>query len=243
MQARTSRSGWSEQETEELMEQARRAREEGKPLREVFEATAFKTGRKPNSIRNYYYARSRDAGDERRQRFTPFDADEAERLTEQILTARAGGESVRACVTRLAGGDQRLMLRYQNKYRAMLKSRPDVVERVMERLRGQGLTPPSPYREHSAPASAVSMEQLRALSAGDRRVGDMLDTLAELISGRRAEQAPLATAARQMLDCIRQFASRKPDAREDEWGEFICDLVKRASELEHALDQAEGAIQ
>ena len=59
MQARTGRNGWSEQETEELMEQARRAREEGRPLREVFEATAFRTGRKPNSIRNYYYARSR----------------------------------------------------------------------------------------------------------------------------------------------------------------------------------------
>ena len=235
MQARTGRNGWSEQETEELMEQARRAREEGRPLREVFEATAFRTGRKPNSIRNYYYARSRDAGDAHRQRFTPFDAQEAERLTEQILTARAGGESVRACVTRLAGGDQRLMLRYQNKYRAMLKSRPDVVERVMERLRARGLTPPAPYREHDE--AGEGMERLRALGAGDRRIADMLDTLEALIAGRRAPDAPLAAAARQTLECIRGFAALAPGEREDNWGEFICELVKRASALEHALEQ------
>ena len=59
MQARVGRSGWSDEETRALMDAAHRARAAGRPLREVFDAAAFKTGRKPNSIRNYYYACSR----------------------------------------------------------------------------------------------------------------------------------------------------------------------------------------
>ena len=53
MQARVGRSGWSDEETRALMDAAHRARAAGRPLREVFDAAAFKTGRKPNSIRNY----------------------------------------------------------------------------------------------------------------------------------------------------------------------------------------------
>ena len=59
MQARVGRSGWSDEETRALMDAAHRARAAGRPLREVFDAAAFRTGRKPNSIRNYYYACSR----------------------------------------------------------------------------------------------------------------------------------------------------------------------------------------
>lgn len=238
MQARMGRTGWSEAETAALMERARQAREQGRPLREVFEATAQSTGRRPNSIRNFYYAQSRDG--ERRARFTPFDAGEAERLTEQILTARAGGESVRACVTRLSGGDQRLMLRYQNKYRAMLRSRPDVVERVLERLRAQGLTPPSPYRTAPHPVDAA-LERARRAGAGDRRVCEMLATLEALLGERaQADRAArqLGEAARPLLECVREYMAQPGEAREASWGEFMCELVKRAATLEKALDAA-----
>lgn len=235
MQARMGRAGWSEAETEALMESARRAREQGRPLREVFEAAARTTGRRPNSIRNFYYAQSRDG--ERRARFIPFDADEAEQLAERILAARARGESVRACVAQLAGGDQRLMLRYQNKYRAMLRNRPDVIERVMERLRAQGLKPPSPYRTAPRPVDAA-LERARCMGAGDRRVCDMLATLEALLGERAQAQADarrLSQAARPLLDCVRQYAALPAAAREDGWGEFICELIKRASALEAAL--------
>lgn len=235
MQVRIGRAGWSEAETAALMERARQAREQGRPLREVFEATALSTGRRPNSIRNFYYAQSRDG--ERRARFTPFDAEEAERLTEQILTARAGGESVRACVNRLSGGDQRLMLRYQNKYRAMLRSRPDVVERVLERLRGQGLTPPSPYAT-ARPADAA-LERMRSAGAGEKRVCDMLATLEALLVERaqaERDSRQLSEAARPLLECVRGYMALSGDEREASWGEFMCELVKRAAALEKVLD-------
>ena len=42
MQARVGRSGWSDEETRALMDAAHRARAAGRPLREVFDAAAFK---------------------------------------------------------------------------------------------------------------------------------------------------------------------------------------------------------
>ncbi|HIU46782.1 MAG TPA: hypothetical protein IAC59_05950 [Candidatus Fimadaptatus faecigallinarum] len=240
MQARMGRAGWSEAETAALMERARQAREQGRPLREVFEATAQSTGRRPNSIRNFYYAQNRDG--ERRARFTPFDAGEAEQLTEQILTARASGESVRACVTRLSGGDQRLMLRYQNKYRAMLRSRPDVVERVLERLRAQGLTPPSPYTT-ARPVDAA-LERVRRAGTGEKRVCDMLATLEALLDERaQAEHnaRQLSETARPLLECVRGYMALPGEARDAGWGEFMCELVKRAAALEKALAAAAPA--
>ena len=52
---------------------------------------------------------------------------------EQVLTARAQGQSVRSCLQSLAGGDHSLMLRYQNKYRAVIKNRPEYVQKMVRR--------------------------------------------------------------------------------------------------------------
>ena len=55
-----SRNGWRDDEEATLFTEVERARSEGKPLKAVFDIVAQKTGRKPNSIRNYYYARIKD---------------------------------------------------------------------------------------------------------------------------------------------------------------------------------------
>lgn len=232
MQARTSRNGWSEQDSDELMAQARQARQAGRPLREVFEAMAFRTGRKPNSIRNYYYARSREEDGVRRAHFKPFTDEEAEQLVEQVLRARASGESVRACVTRLADGDQRLMLRYQNKYRAMLKSRPDVVRSIVERLRRQGLDMPEPT---GARRAAASIEGMRVKAGGDKCACAVLDALDKLLDARAAAQEPLRAAAQAALECVRGYLALDAGERDEQWGGFICELVRVSGELEKAL--------
>ena len=48
-----SRNGWRDDEEATLFTEVERARSEGKPLKAVFDIVAQKTGRKPNSIRNY----------------------------------------------------------------------------------------------------------------------------------------------------------------------------------------------
>ena len=48
--------GWQEQETSRLFSAVQEAQGSGAPLRQVFEDLSVDLGRKPNSIRNYYYA-------------------------------------------------------------------------------------------------------------------------------------------------------------------------------------------
>lgn len=55
MQSNTGHLGWRESERELLFDGVREARRSGKPLKAVFEDVATQTGRKANSIRNYYY--------------------------------------------------------------------------------------------------------------------------------------------------------------------------------------------
>ena len=58
-------AGWSDAESNLLWETADEAQQQGLPLKSVFERIAEKTGRRPNSIRNYYYAQvRRQKGDE-----------------------------------------------------------------------------------------------------------------------------------------------------------------------------------
>ena len=87
----TRRSGWSGDETRLLWETADEAQQQGMPLKAVFERIARETGRRPNSIRNYYYAQvaKREGGSAHTARFVPFTEPEVARLMEQVLRDRA----------------------------------------------------------------------------------------------------------------------------------------------------------
>ena len=71
MQGR-ARAGWQDKETERLFQAVDQAAREGQPLRHVFESLSGELGRKPNSIRNYYYARLRQHPESSVQRAAPF---------------------------------------------------------------------------------------------------------------------------------------------------------------------------
>jgi hypothetical protein len=148
----SARLGWSAEEDALLFEAVRRARIDGAPLKAVFDEVAGHTGRRPNSIRNYYYARVKQGGDESAQishnpAFVPFSDDEIKRLLTTVLGAQARGVSVRACTLEMGDGDNRAMLRYQNKYRSLLKSNPALVRRVVQEMRDQGLPSYDPYEK------------------------------------------------------------------------------------------------
>ncbi|NLG23932.1 MAG: hypothetical protein GX558_01145, partial [Clostridiales bacterium] len=124
-----------------LWETADEAQQQGLPLKQVFERIAELTGRRPNSIRNYYYAQVRQRTGDRAHtaRFVPFAEHEVNDLMYKVLRARAQGQSVRSCLQQMAGGDHSLMLRYQNKYRSVLKGRPELVRHITERLNAEGI--------------------------------------------------------------------------------------------------------
>lgn len=188
-----SRGGWQQSEIDVLFSAVREAAEIGKPLRDVFADVGDRLSRKPNSIRNFYYARVRISPElaARRTPFRAFTPDELHALLREVLMGRGQGESVRACVTRLADGDRSGMLRYQNKYRSILKNRPEYLTEVAEELRAEGLPCPENVlacrryeRSARAPAVLSRLDQHMA----DPAVTRMVEALATLLDRAAAPQ-------------------------------------------------------
>ena len=127
------RTGWKDEEKLLLWDEVKKAHKVGTPLKRVFETVANKTGRKPNSVRNYYYMKVKETGEieQKPSTFTPFSKEEIYMLLRTLLASGAKGESIRGASLKLANGDKTLMLRYQNKYRSLIKSGRPLVEKVM----------------------------------------------------------------------------------------------------------------
>ncbi len=179
--------GWQKHEIEALERVIGEAEQQGESLRSAFERLSAELGRKPNSIRNFYYAQIREKDDSLKGRaatFETFTQDEVEQLIESVLAARAQGMSVRACVRNLAGGDTTRMLRYQNKYRSTVRARPELVQRVMQRMRMAGkpyISPYGPGETTDAPVPTLAGLADRAKSTGDADVTRLVGTLGRLI--------------------------------------------------------------
>ena len=141
---RQPRSGWNSRENELLAQQVRQAKGARLPLRTAFEAVARATGRCPNSVRNHYYA-ALHARQNGVPAFIPFSEEEGAALVREILLSCTAGESVRSCTMRLAEGDTRRMLRYQNKYRSLLKSRPEFIRQIRREILAGGQPVFDPY--------------------------------------------------------------------------------------------------
>ena len=98
---------------------------------------------------------------------------------------------------RLADGDHSRMLRYQNKYRTVLRRCPDLVEEVCRELRQEGLPCPEQVtlsREELIQPDNLAMAKLLAEPA----VRDMLAGMKELL--RRASREVEAPALQRQVD-------------------------------------------
>lgn len=211
------RTGWSENETAYLKKELAEAVRSGQPLKMVFDRVALATGRKPNSIRNYYYANLRGKpGTEdvpsARMPFNTFTDEEVYHLLRQVLTAQGKGISVRRCTMDMGKGDRTQMLRYQNKYRSILKSHPTLVREVVKQLQAEGIPAYDPYSPvprgavESLDVDAVSRELARDLSSLGETGAALLASLKGITSmamrhqyGRRKAADYDALAARYDL--------------------------------------------
>lgn len=199
-----SRSGWQDNETARLFTAVQQANANGTPLRTVFEQLSGDLGRKPNSIRNYYYACLREHPDAapRAQAFQPFTPEETRHLLREVLMARGRGKSVRACVMQLAEGSHTRMLRYQNKYRTILKHRPEMIAEVCEELRREGLPCPAapavPRGDQADSAFCDPEDTAAARLMAQPCVHHMLEGLKELL--RRAARAEESAELQRVID-------------------------------------------
>lgn len=178
-------SGWSKSEDTQLFEEVKHAREEGRPLKSAFDRMARITGRKSNSIRNYYYIRIRDEDIAtlyesyvgQTAAFVPFTDGEVREMLKKLLVDQAKGMSVRASTMELGHGDTTSMLRYQNKYRSVIKSNREIVESVLDELARSGIHAFNPYTDK--PAKKLGRPKKTEVQ-NEQLVDIMAETVSEL---------------------------------------------------------------
>ncbi|MDE6442586.1 MAG: hypothetical protein K2L12_07555 [Clostridia bacterium] len=135
-------NGYTEEEARGLVKYVCDERKAGATLSGIFASYAKKTGRAKGSVRNYYYALLRSSGDNRvkemldgtglkAEKIVQFSDDETDKILRAIITQKSKGVSVRRAVLNLSHGDDKLMLRYQNKYRNVLSKQPERIEKLM----------------------------------------------------------------------------------------------------------------
>ena len=125
-----------------MVEFIKEGKRKGKTLTYLFETYGLKHGRAKGSVRNYYYALMKnEKGDERIvklldgsqlavEKIREFTEEEADAALRSILAEKSKGMSVRRAIFNLSGGDDKLMLRLQNKYRNTLKKQPEKIAEI-----------------------------------------------------------------------------------------------------------------
>ena len=139
-------NGYTEEEAKNLVEYIWSGKQTGKTLTYLFETYGAQHGRAKGSVRNYYYALMKSrARDERVvklldgkslsvEKIREFTEEETDRTLRSILKEKSKGISVRRAISNLSGGDDKLMLRLQNKYRNVLKKEPERIEAIAAEL-------------------------------------------------------------------------------------------------------------
>ncbi len=110
--------------------------------KKAFNDFALKKGKSAGTVRNMYYAlakKSREDQDFREDflggkaisvgKIEKFSIEEEKELVKKVLDKRSAGLSVRRAIIDLANGNDKLCLRYQNKFRNLLKTNPDLVKK------------------------------------------------------------------------------------------------------------------
>lgn len=141
-------NGYTEEEAKSLVEYIKAGKSKGKTLTYLFEAYGLERGRAKGSVRNYYYALMKNEKNDERivqlldgsalsvEKIKEFTDEETEKTLKSILLEKSKGVSVRRAILELAKGDDKLMLRLQNKYRNTLKKEP---QRLVELAQKMGL--------------------------------------------------------------------------------------------------------
>lgn len=139
-------NGYTEEEAKNLVEYIKEGKRKGKTLTYLFATYGLEHGRAKGSVRNYYYALMKnEKGDERIvklldgsslsvEKIKEFSPEETDAVLRSVLREKSKGISVRKAIFNLSGGDDKLMLRLQNKYRNMLKKQPEKIVEVAKEM-------------------------------------------------------------------------------------------------------------
>ncbi|MBQ8375199.1 MAG: hypothetical protein IJX98_06490 [Clostridia bacterium] len=154
-------NGYTEEEARELVAYVEEGRRRGKTLTALFAAYGLEHGRARGSVRNYYYALMKNEKKDERivklldgtqlsvGKIRAFTEEEADEVIRSILLEKAKGMSVRKAIFTLSGGDDKLMLRLQNKYRNILKKNPERIAKMARELFGENAEAAAPLKRNA----------------------------------------------------------------------------------------------
>lgn len=136
----------SDSEIKSFFKRASDAKNSGESLSKVFDEFAKRTGRAKGSVRNFYYSSLKkaetdtdfkrkylDGNQLSRNKIIVFDEAESKMLLEKILIGQTFGKSVRRVISEMTQNPQ-IALRYQNKYRNLLKYDKKTVEKTCRQI-------------------------------------------------------------------------------------------------------------
>ena len=200
-------NGYTEEEAKNLVEYIKEGKRKGKTLTYLFETYGVKHGRAKGSVRNYYYALMKnEKGDEHIVRLLDgselsveqireFTEEETDEVLRSILAEKSKGMSVRRAIFNLSKGDDKLMLRLQNKYRNTLKKQPERIAEIAAEL-GLGEDAVRALQTKSTPAKDKNLPDKEFLRRRlENEINALYDRLAQALKAEnerlRAENAAL----------------------------------------------------
>ncbi len=173
------------------------------PLTSVFKEYAFESGKSKGTIRNMYYSIVKksisdgeftnkyfDGVPLKKQTVKEFTSQEESALIKNILQGKRQGKSVRSIILELSGGDEKKALRYQNKYRNILKNNQPLVSETVKEIRAEnGLNyDPFEYKDYKSVVPDYQLKRLQTEINGlIERVTDKLKRENAYLKGRVGE--------------------------------------------------------
>lgn len=185
-------SQWKDAEVKGLFDCIEKIKKENKSLLSGFREFAKKCKRKANSVRNYYYLEVENLKRDRErakklninisvhdiQSPKKFSNIETEKLITEILRLKCLGLSIRKACLKLANNSPEIMLRYQNKFRSIMKDDKELYNKCLLNLRKNGL---SPLNESQKENNIVYMKKPEERKLTDEDVNSLFLGLVKLV--------------------------------------------------------------
>ncbi len=181
--------GYKEEDLIGLVEKIRERK--NKSLTQVFSEYAISSGKAKGTVRNMYYALvkacERDGGLKQKYfnavtpsvaKIVEFKPCETRALIKAILSAKLEGKSARSVIMKLSGGDVKLALRLQNKYRSEIRNDGVLVAEIMKELNYDEKSFNEEKKQVKTLISDVKLERLKR----------EIDALVERLSSRALKE-------------------------------------------------------
>ncbi len=212
--------GFQESETKSLIEFIKQ--NEYKGLSNAFKEYAELSGRAKGSVRNYYYKVVNECKNNEKlskklgvlEKMYPifieeFKESESRELLTLILNGVAEGRSVRSVILALSNNNSKLALRYQNKYRNLLKNRKELVLEVASKIKTKTGESVNPYK-----SSEKLSEQKKLENQIDSLLKNLYSSLKEENDKLRAKNTLLERENQKLKEVFKKSAQDKNFSRE-----------------------------